>query len=377
MSHTDATRILLVEDSAADAAWMRHTLSATNYGPFTLAHAQRLDAALGQLEGKQFDVVLLDLGLPDSQGMETLEKMRRKVRELPVVVLTGLDDEALAVRALQEGAQDYLVKGEAVGSIMARAIRYAIERKRAQDAIQSREAELAHMSRVSAMGQMASGLAHELNQPLSAILNYASVCLDQVQSGNPGVPVVVNALQELMDETRRAGVIISRLRSFLRKKQPQRTPVDINALVEESLNILDFELRHQGMRPRLKLAAGLTKVLADPVQIEQVLVNLIYNALEAMDSQTDLERKELSLHTRMARRADTVEVCVADNGPGVPPEIMERLFEPFFTTKQQGLGMGLNISRSIVEGHGGQLNASANAGGGMRFCFTLPVATEG
>jgi two-component system sensor histidine kinase DctS len=249
------------------------------------------------------------------------------------------------------------------------------ERKLAEEASKVREAELAHLSRVSTMGQMASGLAHELNQPLAAILNYASVCLEQAQPGAPVTPMMNMALSEVMNETRRAGAIISRLRSFVRRQRPKTTSLHVNQLVKEAIGIMDFELRHQGIRPQLKLAEGLSMVPADAVQIEQVLVNLIFNALEAMDESTE-PPKQLMIQTELCDDGRSVAVSVIDSGPGVLPENMPRLFNPFFTTKTKGMGMGLNISRSIIESHGGRLSAEANPEGGMRFWFTLPIAEE-
>jgi C4-dicarboxylate-specific signal transduction histidine kinase len=368
----NALQVLMVEDDKAQAVLVRAVLAQSTYGRFSLTTVQRLDEALDRLEQQPFDVVLLDLGLPDSRGLETLERIRRQTREMPIVIMTGLSDETTAVSALQKGAQEYLVKGEVSGSIIARAIRYSIERKHAEESARIHEAELAHLSRISTMGQMASGLAHELNQPLSAILNYASVCLEHAESGNGSRETMVTALREVMSETRRAGAIISRLRSFVRKQQPPSVLVDLNAVVDESINLLDFELRHRGIRPKLRFAENLPKVLADTIQIEQVLVNLIFNALETM-SENNAKGNGLIVQTALSSDAQHVEVCVIDNGAGVLPENLARLFEPFFTTKSRGLGMGLNISRSIIEAHGGRLAAAANPGGGMRFCFTIPV----
>jgi len=280
---SDATiQVLLVEDNAADAALLRATLAESHTGQFALTHFQRLDQAIGRLGVDTFDVILLDLGLPDSQGLETLRRMRKSALDLPIVVMTGRADDGMAMQALREGANDYLVKAEVMGSMTAKAIRYAIERKRSEDIARNRDVELAHLSRVSTMGQMAAGLAHELNQPLSAIVIYASVCFDQVESGKMQRETLMTALEEVMSEARRAGTIISRLRSFVRKQLPHGAAVDVNVIVEESIGILGFELRHLKMRPQLDLAANLPKVQADVVQIEQVLVNLIYNAIEAI-----------------------------------------------------------------------------------------------
>jgi two-component system sensor kinase FixL len=247
------------------------------------------------------------------------------------------------------------------------------DRKAAEQAAKLHQAELAHLSRVTTMGQMASGLAHELNQPLSAILNYATVSLEHLESVQGVPPVAVTAVREVMDETRRAGAIISRMRSFVRKQQPQNVELDLNELVRESVRMMEFELRHQRIRPHLDLAKDIPKVLGDAVQIEQVLVNLLFNALEAM-GERPASGNGLSVRTALHDEGRTVQVCIIDTGCGVPPENMAKLFDPFFTTKPQGLGMGLNICRTIVESQGGRLTAAPNDDRGMRFCFTVPVA---
>ena len=369
-------KILLVEDNPADALLLQRELAETCFGRFSVTHVNRLQQALFELQEQRFDAVLLDLGLPDSQGLATLERIHKQTqREVPIVVLTGLADEAVGVRALQNGAEDFLIKGGSTDSMHARAVRYAIQRKAAEKTARAHEAELAHLSRVSTMGQMASGLAHELNQPLAAILNYASVCLAQIES-QPGSPATaLTAIQEVMNETRRAGTIISRMRSFVRKQQPQTVPLDMNELVRESVRMMEFELRHQQVRPRLELAPDLPKALGDAVQIEQVLVNLVFNALEAMGD-AGSSRKGLTVRTASNDQGRSVRVCVVDTGPGMSPDDLGRLFEPFFTTKPKGMGMGLNISRSIIESLGGRLLAARNPDSGMQFCFTVP-ATEG
>jgi C4-dicarboxylate-specific signal transduction histidine kinase len=176
-----------------------------------------------------------------------------------------------------------------------------------------------------------------------------------------------------MNETRRAGKIISRMRSFVRKQQPQCVPLDINKLVREAVSMMEFELRHQRIRAHLELADNLPKVLGDAVQIEQVLVNLLLNAVEAMGESIS-PRDGLTIQTALHDEGHSVQVRVVDTGSGISPENMVRLFEPFFTTKSKGTGMGLNISRSIVESQGGRLSGARNPERGMRFCFTVLVA---
>lgn len=368
-------RVLLVEDSAADAAIIRVALTASRFGCFDLNHVRRLADAAVQIKSAAFDAILLDPGLPDSQGLATLQSIRRVAPHVPIVILTNLSDERLAIEALHQGAHDYLVKSEADRGNIARSLRYVIERGRAEEAVRERDAELAHLSRVYTMGQMASGLAHELNQPLGAISNYAAAGLTRLESGDFSPETISITLRDIACETRRAADIVSHMRSFIRKGQPNAEPVDVNGLIERSLALLHSELRRMRIVPATRLGAGLPRALIDPVQIEQVLVNLLCNAMDAMATLPERQRS-LSLQTGLDH-AGRLCVSVADSGPGMESDVLSRLFEPFFTTKSNGLGMGLNISRSIVESHGGRLTAARNDAGGMHFRFTLPVADKG
>ncbi|HEX4123868.1 MAG TPA: ATP-binding protein [Tepidisphaeraceae bacterium] len=367
-----AMPILLVEDSVADAATIRRALSDSTFGRFEVTVAKRLEEAAQNLAAATYAAVLLDLNLPDSAGLETLEHLRRLVPHVPVVVLTGLADEELAVAAVQKGAQDYLVKGRSAPEVIGRAVRYVIERAATDRNARALEADVAHLLRVSTMGQMASGLAHELNQPLAAIMNYASTCLAQLGSENRQNRIARQAIEELMNETRRAGSIISQMRRFVHRGEPRRMPIDLNLLVCESVKMVGFELQRHEVRPKISLCPGLPRTAADPIQIEQVMVNLIYNAVEAMDH-LSANQKTLRIKTGLTDDCRSVEVSVSDTGKGISEKNLTRLFEPFFTTKETGMGMGLNISRSIVESFAGRLSASANPLGGMRFTFTLPI----
>ncbi len=249
------------------------------------------------------------------------------------------------------------------------------QRKAAEEAARAREAEMAHLSRVSIVGQMASGLAHELNQPLGAIINYAAASLTQLDVGNGSIEDLRFALRETMNETRRAAKIITKIREFVHKQQPEFKPVDLNALVRRTIEIMQFEFSRFRFEPRVSLAARLPPVLAESIQIEQVLVNLLYNAMQAMDENWKGPR-QIAVETSVEDGAEKAAVSVTDTGPGIDPANLARIYDPFFTTKPKGLGIGLNISRSIIESHGGRLSATSNPQGGMRFTFTIPFESR-
>jgi C4-dicarboxylate-specific signal transduction histidine kinase len=219
------------------------------------------------------------------------------------------------------------------------------------------------------MGQMASGLAHELNQPLGAIANYSMACRAMLTGGADKRDRVIEALHDIQSEALRAGEIINRLRGFVKKQQPNARPRDVNEIVNDTLRLMAFDLRSAGVKPALDLPGHLPPVLADSVQIGQVLVNLVRNALDAM-LEVPIADRGLAITT--ARTAGGfVSIAITDRGCGAPKEALPRIFDAFFTTKPSGLGIGLSLCRTIVEDHGGKLSAENNAAGGMTFSLTL------
>lgn len=247
------------------------------------------------------------------------------------------------------------------------------ERRRAEERLRQREADLAHFSRLTTMGEMAAGLAHELNQPLAAIANYAGGCVRRLHSGIGADPkILLQPIEQIGAEAVRAGEIIRRLREFVRKGETQRSGADINRLIAEALTLVRPESRQRNITLVLELARDLPEVLVDAIQIEQVIVNLARNAVEAM-SGNGWPRRKLTIRSSLIEDG-MVEVAVSDTGVGMQEEEARRLFYPFFTTKTTGMGMGLSISRSIIEAHEGRLWSMLNPEGGMTFRFTLPLA---
>lgn len=241
--------------------------------------------------------------------------------------------------------------------------------KRAEELNREQEARLAKTSRLIAMGEMASTLAHELNQPLSAISNYSMGCVNRLKSGNYRHEDILSAMEKASAQAARAGNIVRRVRDFVRKSEPRRALVNIGQITEDALGIADIEARRLGARILTSIPEGLPMVLADRIMIEQVLMNLIKNAAESMQG---LPIEQRQVHITASLTEDAIEVSVADNGSGISAEHLENLFSPFFTTKQDGMGMGLNICRSIIEFHKGRLWVDANPAGGSIFSFTLP-----
>ena len=252
-------------------------------------------------------------------------------------------------------------------------VRDLTESQRTERRLQDLQQELLHVSRLSTMGQMTSMLAHELNQPLAAVTNYVNASRKLLETGRPGdAEKIAQHMTRATEQIDRAGQIIRRLRGFIAGGDTQRRPEDLNQTVEEASALALVGARHRDIKFGLELSADLPAVLIDRVQIQQVVVNLVRNAVEAMDGQP---RRELGLRTGLTG-GDYARVEVSDTGPGLPLEIRAKLFEPFVSTKTSGMGLGLSICRSIVESHGGALEVDTKAGEGTTFRFTVPIIEE-
>lgn len=249
------------------------------------------------------------------------------------------------------------------------------ERQRAEERARQHEAELAHVSRVNTMGEIASGLAHELNQPLSAIGNFARGSLRRLDEGRINPAAFREAMEQVVEQTGRAGQIISRVRGFLGKHEPRRGRIDLNHAVEEAARLLDHDARSHRVEIQLHLARPLPPAAGDMIQIEQVILNLAKNAIDAMAEAGTRERR-ITIETEPVRDGEAVRLSVSDTGPGIPPEVRERLWEPFFTTRANGLGIGLAICRSIIESHDGRISAASGPEGGAVLSFELPRWTQ-
>ena len=249
------------------------------------------------------------------------------------------------------------------------------ERKQAEEALQQMRLQLTHVARLSTLGEMAAELAHELNHPLYAILNYAKASRNVLaEEGPPDLDSLREWNEEIAEIALSAAEVVKRLRSFARRGEAPRTTCQIGEVIEEALGLVAVETRRAQVTVETSLAAAVPAVQVDRVQIQQVFVNLLSNALEAMQT-VPVDLRRITIQTALGDGA--VEVVVSDRGVGLPPESETKIFEPYVTTKPQGLGMGLSIVRTIVEAHGGRLWATAHPAGGAAFHFTLPFADGG
>jgi C4-dicarboxylate-specific signal transduction histidine kinase len=284
-------------------------------------------------------------------------------------------------KGFQIGAVDYIHKPFSAPIVLVRvrtqlalqaALRQAGEaRDQADELLHALRAELAGVARLTAMGELAASIAHEIRQPLAAVVNNANAGLNWLNNQPPNLKQVRAALKRIVRDSERGSDVIGNIQGMLKKGEEDRAPLDINDLIREVMSLVQSDLKNRGVSSRAQLADDLPRVLADRIQLRQVILNLIMNAIEAMVSVSDRARV---LRVRSENHGDNgVRVAVEDSGSGIAPEDMDRIFETFFTTKSEGMGMGLSICRSIVASHGGRITVAKGEPHGSVFQLILPV----
>jgi PAS domain S-box-containing protein len=329
---------------------------------------------------------------------EDLLSGRMRWTELTPAEWRGSDEQAIeelkAVGTLQPREKEYFRKdGSRVPVLVARAlfewkpdegVSFVIDmtdRKRAEEKLRASEQrfldaqiELAHVTRITTLGELTASIAHEVNQPLAAVVANAEACLVWLDRGTPDLAAARRSVEWIINDGNRASEVIRRIRALANKTDIERVPLDVNDIVREVIALVQRELISHRASLRTELAPALPMILGDRVQLQQVIINLVMNGIEAMQSVTDRPR-ELVIRSGQ-NETRQVLVSVTDSGVGICDKDMDRLFNAFFTTKPSGMGMGLSICRSIVEAHGGRLSASGNEGPGATFQFVLPVHQE-
>ena len=303
-------------------------------------------------------------------GIVTVTLIILGVAVLTSAVSRRFAAQALDLRILNEELERRVVERTrqltAVNEDLRREI---VERQRAEESLLEAQEDLAHVTRALAMGELVATIAHEVNQPLTAIVTYGSFCLRELAGDAPNLPKMREAIGEIVNDGNRASAVISRIRVLLMKGTPDRVKLDINEVIQEVTILMRNEVTRSRISLGTDLAADLPRVLGDRVQLQQVLINLIMNSIDAMRTITDRPRELL---IKSGKNPDGVLIQVQDSGRGLDPEQADRIFAPFFTTKPQGIGMGLSISLSIIESHGGRLWAESGSKGAL-FHFTLPT----
>jgi signal transduction histidine kinase len=370
---TDTLRILLVEDNPGDARLCRELLRDGFVEPFELEHAPTLAAGVTALERARADVALLDLSLPDAHGLVSVREVAARFPRLPIVVMSGLADEAVSLAALQTGAQDYLVKGQGDGALVARAIRYAIERKRIElQLIEAKEkAELASRAK----SQFLANMSHELRTPLNAIIGFAEVLGSDLAAAERNR---VEYAKDIRSSGAHLLQIINEILDLSKieagKLELELGPVDILGVVAACRRLVAERAAEAGLELEVEAATGLPTLNADEHKLKQVVLNLLSNAVKFTPSGG-------SIRVRVATEDEALVLSVADTGIGIAEEDIPKAMAPFvqldstLARRYPGTGLGLSLSKSLVELHGGEFRLESVLGAGTTATLRFPLRT--
>ena len=368
---TRPAKVLLIEDNLGDARLLQEALRESDSEHLELSHVDHLQDGLKRIEGDSVDLVLLDLSLPDASGLETVARTRAAAPNVAIVVLTGLDDEVVAIEAVRKGAQDYLVKGQMDGNLLLRAMRYAMERQQLASELEETRRQQLEMKE-----QFLSHVSHELRSPLTAVYGFVTIVLDglaggltpeqreYLEIGLKNIRQLQRMVDDLLDAARaEGGTLLVELE-----------PTDLRPLIEETIASFGKTADDKDLRLISELPAALPEVYADPARVREVLINLIDNAIKFTPSGGRITVAAESSE----EEPGFVQVCVADTGSGISPEGIEKIFERFHQESdghkaRRSLGLGLYICKQLIASQGGRVWVQSETGRGSTFFFTLPL----
>jgi len=417
-------KVLLIEDSVFATRHTQKMLAEANGSQIDteLECADHLSTGLKRLAEDRIDIVLLDLTLPDSHDLDTFTRVHAQAPEMPIVVLTGLEDEKLAVEAVHKGAQDYLVKGQLDSNLLKRSILYAIERKQVHEELRkSREcleelvdertaqlkknneelrkeiaerkqaekalrrtyedleiahrqleesqAQLIQTEKMSALGTLVAGTAHELNNPIMGIMNFSAHCKKHTSEQDQ----LYTVLQDIEHEAKHCAEIVRNLLTFSHAERDDDKAYEKESLAEilgRVLKLLSYRIEKQRILVTQHIADDTPEICMKPNSVQQLILNLATNAFDALEGS---EKKEFNVDIH--REGEFVQMTIADTGCGIAAESLRSIFDPFFTTKPvgQGTGLGLSVSQGIVKAHGGQISCESEPGAGTKLIILLPI----
>ena len=374
---------LLIEDNPGDTRLIQEMLRNPNRNTnetidIQLDTVETLAEGLKKLNDRLYDVILLDLTLPDSQGLDTFEKIQEKANQIPVIVLSGLNDKTVAIQAVRDGAQDYLVKGHVDEDLLIRAIGYAIERKRVEEEKNKIQSQLFQAQKMEAIGVLAGGVAHDFNNLMTTIQGFTDIILMKTNDSDPSF----RALQQIRSSASSAADLTRQMLLFSRSQPMEFTEIELNKIIENLLKML-HRLIGEDITIGTSLAPDLWMIQADLGTVEQALMNLIINAKEAMPEggQITIKTKNIVLDKNNlrsipeARTGRFIKLTISDTGIGMNQETIQHIFEPFYTTKgpAKRTGLGLSVVYGIVKQHDGWINVFSSPGKETRFDIYFPV----
>jgi signal transduction histidine kinase len=367
-----ALQVLLVEDNAGDARLLREMFSKETVGSFELSHLTHMREAEVRLKAGGVDIVLLDMGLPDGHGLETLRRARAAAPEVVMIVLTGMEDEALAAAAMKEGAQDYLIKGQIENRALPRALRHAIERQRMQ-----READLMRKNEVTLRDEFLSHVSHELRSPLTSIYSFSTIIADGLAGETS--PQQNDYLQIILRNVRQLQSMIEDLlqvtQAQAHKLNVELESVSLNEAIEYAVDTLRGAAKDREINLAFEPSGHLPSVHADATRVRQVLTILLDNAVKFTPAGGTV-RVEASEYEK---DGSMVQIQISDTGCGIGPEAIERIFEHLYQVTdpgyagRRGLGLGLHIAKDLVTRQGGKIWVTSELEKGSHFFFTLPI----
>ena len=395
MKYKQSLRVLVVEDNLIDRRILESMLLETSDSTSLLKSSDTLAGALQLMSQYSFDIVILDLNLPDSQGEETLIKLSKQYPSIAVVINTGAYEDELGLETLSFGAQDFLVKGKYNAYILNKTLHYAVERKRVQTElvnayrkIKETQAQLIQTEKMKVVGGLASGVAHEVKNPLATLLygvTYLAQCLSEA---DPNIDAV---LQNMKQAINKANDIVTDLLNFASLTSLEKKKEDLHVVIAKALGLVRHEFSRHHISVIKKIEKNLPLVLVDKNRIEQVIINLILNAVHAMpdggeltigaysrilsedlEDMPQLSRDEFNSGERI------VVLTVEDNGCGIPQDKINQIFDPFFTTRRGagGIGLGLSVSKNIMDIHEGCIFVENKRDGGVRATLVFKVGSS-